>query len=198
MTLRGYRRCSGVAIALVVVVGESWRSLKLKGNAWSSLWWRGRGHQSSILGIDDSLVYVPVLLGFTQEDLDSLSADCISILQSASLKTHLVSDAGDLLIPYETLEGISQRVLDGLPVESYDENALLNCLRRLFGNIPGQTVPIPVSGRDVMLWFKRFLVQERVSAQKADTRVDRDRCVIAQACLPSTAKGEAFPEDIPI
>ena len=52
-------------------------------------WWRSLSADSP-----GDCSYTPVMLGYTQEDLDSVSYDCRTILVNANLMSHLVSDAG--------------------------------------------------------------------------------------------------------
>lgn len=175
-------------------------AIKFKAAATIQQFWKSARAPQGV-DMDDDL-YTPVMFGYTQDDLDSFSKDCRTILTNANEMSHLVSEAGELQIPHDTLQGVAQHFLDSQArspeTPPYDWNAFSNCLRQVFGSQQNFRSLEKVSGADVLYWFRRCLIHESVSARQNNQNVDGDRCVIILSALFWTASGRSLPEDIVI
>lgn len=150
---------------------------------------------------DDPDDYQPVLLGFTQSDLDSFSDACRSILQSAHLLLALVSPAGELLSDEETLLGIIEKFFALAPAsETADcSSSFTECVDYLFGQhqrIDYEDSQVP--GSLVAYWIRRYFVHTKVQAAQGHVVLAsvREHLAVAIACLLYGASGKRLPMDI--
>jgi len=148
-------------------------------------------------GDDQPCASSSVLMGFSQEDLDIFSAATVDLLQQAEACNHVVSPAGELLIPAQTLGKIVQRVMEGSPFEPCNltdfELWLKRTFRDCFRDSFVLTGGVKVDGDIVAQCFLRYLATSH--GLPPDPAWRKDHYALVFVTMLRFSCGDGLPAD---